>query len=270
MAHGKLQDRTAIITGGASGIGAAAARLFAEEGAHVVVADVDEAAGTQVVAAILAARAEAAGVPAAGQPGVPPALFVPCDVREAQQVEALVESARSVYGAVHVLYGSAGVQFEGTAEQTSLDEFMRCLAVNLAGQFTLCKYGIPALRDAGGGSIVLTSSELGLVGTARTVAYCAAKGGVVNMTRALAIDCAADGIRVNCIDPGPIDTPMLAGWLTDDPVRLAAQLKPVLLGRLGRPEEIARGALFLACDDSSYMTGAQLVLDGGATCWYGL
>jgi NAD(P)-dependent dehydrogenase (short-subunit alcohol dehydrogenase family) len=102
------------------------------------------------------------------------------------------------------------------------------------------------------------------------VSYCAAKAGLVNMTRALAIDCAPMKIRVNCIAPGPVDTPMLAGWLTGDPERLAAQLKPILLGRLGTPQEIARGALFLACDDSSFMTGSQLVLDGGATCWYGL
>jgi len=255
MTAWRLRHRTAIVTGAASGIGAAAARLFAQEGAAVVLADRQVAAGEAVAEAIVAAGGRC--------------RFVPTDVTDPLQVEALVAIAVEAFGGVEVVYSNAGVQFDGSAEETSPDEFMRCLEVNLGSHFSLARHSIPALRDAGGGSIVFTASELGLVGTADTVAYCAAKAGIVNMTRALAIDCAPYGICVNCICPGPIDTPMLSGWLSDDAELLAAQLQPVLLGRLGTAKEVACGALFLACDDSSYMTGSSLVMDGGATCWYG-
>ena len=256
MADGKLAGRTAIVTGAASGIGAATARLFAAEGANCVLADRAEEGGRRVTGEI----AQAGGR----------ARFVPTESADPAPADSLVAAAVEAYGALHVVFSNAGAQFSGTALETSPDEFARCLQVNLASHFYLARAAIPALQAAGGGSLFFTASELGLVGTAATVSYCAAKAGVVNMTRALAIDCAPLGIRVNCLCPGPIDTPMLAGWLTGDAERLAAQLRPVLLKRLGTAEEIARGALFLASDDSSYMTGAPLVLDGGATCWYGL
>jgi meso-butanediol dehydrogenase / (S,S)-butanediol dehydrogenase / diacetyl reductase len=256
MSDGRLSGKTALVTGAASGIGAAAAQLFAAEGARVVVADRDAQRGRTVVAAIVTAGGAA--------------RFVPVDVTEPVQVEALIAHSLHAYKTVDVIYSNAGAQFEGTALQTTEAEFLRAVEVNLASHFSLARHGIPARAAAGGGSHTCPASELGLVGTAHTVSYCAAKAGVINMTRALAIDCAPLKIRVNCIAPGPVDTPMLAGWLTGDPERLAAQLKPILLGRLGTPQEIARGALFLACDDSSFMTGSQLVLDGGATCWYGL
>lgn len=255
MSVTSLEHRTAIVTGAASGIGAATARLFAAQGAAVVAADIDEENGREVVAEIVAA----------GQT----ARFVTADVTEPLQVRALVDTAVDAFGGLDVVFSNAGAEFDGTAEETSPEEFMRCMAVNLAGHFSVAKQSIPALRDGGGGSIIFTASELALVGAPHTVAYCAAKAGIVNMTRALAIDCAPFGIRVNAVCPGPIDTPMLSGWIGDDAERLAAQLHPVLLGRLGTAEEVARGVLFLACDDSSYMTGSSLVLDGGATCWYG-
>jgi NAD(P)-dependent dehydrogenase (short-subunit alcohol dehydrogenase family) len=172
-----------------------------------------------------------------------------------------------------VLYANAGVLESGTAPETSLETWQRIIDVNLSGQFHLVKYGIPALVEAGGGSIILTASELGLVGASECVAYCAAKGGVVNMTRALAIDCAPHGIRVNCICPGPIRTNMIERFFAEADDRDEVerrQIEPVLLKRLGEPEEIARTAVHLASDESSYTTGAIHVVDGGITTGYGL
>jgi NAD(P)-dependent dehydrogenase (short-subunit alcohol dehydrogenase family) len=255
-AKGKLEGRAAIVTGAGSGIGAAAVRLFAAEGAAVTLADRD-AGRLETVAGEIAA--------AGGR-----ALAVPTDVTDPGQVKALVAAAVAAFGRLDVVYSNAGVMFEGTALDTEDDEFRRCLDVNLAAHFSLAKHSIPVLRDGGGGSIVFTASELGLVGTAHTVAYCAAKGGIVNMTRALAIDSAPFGIRVNCVCPGPIDTPLLGDLMVGDPERLARQVAPILLKRVGAAEEVARAALFLACDDSSYVTGSPLIVDGGATCWYGI
>jgi NAD(P)-dependent dehydrogenase (short-subunit alcohol dehydrogenase family) len=256
MTQGRLADRVAIVTGAASGIGAAAARLFAAEGAALVLADLDEAGGQAVAGEI----ADAAGR----------AVFVQVDVTDPADVETMVEAARLEFGGLHVVFSNAGQMFEGTAEETSLGDFLRCLEVNLASHFAVAKAGIPALRASGGGSIVFTASELGLVGTGSTVAYCAAKAGIVNMTRALAIDCAADGIRVNCVCPGPIDTPLLGALMEGRSERLARQVAPIVLKRVGGADEVARAALFLACDDSSYTTGSPLVVDGGATSWYGI
>ena len=161
----------------------------------------------------------------------------------------------------------------GTAPETSEDAWRLAIDVNLGGAFRLAKFGIPALVRAGGGSIVLTASELGLVGASNAAAYCASKGGVVNLTRAMAIDCGPLGIRVNCLCPGPIETPMLREWFEEasDPAEAErVQTEPVLLGRIGRPHEIADAAVHLASDASSYMTGSMMVVDGGATAWYGL
>lgn len=259
VGSGRLQGKVAVITGASSGLGRAGAIRFAAEGARVVASSNQQDEGKQVVRQI------------EDQGGA--AIFVHCDVTSPDDVQALIAAAEQTYGAVHVLYASAGVMPTGTAPATSEDDWRLAIEVNLGGAFRLAKFGIPALQRAGGGSIILTASELGLVGASRSAAYCAAKGGVVNLTRALAIDCGPLGIRVNCLCPGPIETPMLRDWLNAAPDPAEAervQTTPVLLGRIGRPEEIAEAALHLASDASSYATGSVTVVDGGATAWYGL
>jgi NAD(P)-dependent dehydrogenase (short-subunit alcohol dehydrogenase family) len=256
---GKLDGRVAVITGGSSGLGRAGAFRFAAEGAKVMIGALQPAQGAGVVKEITASGGEA--------------VYLDTDVRHPAEVEALVAAAEDRWGQVNVLYASAGVQPTGTAPDTSEDDYQLAIDTNLGGCFRLAKYGIPALARSGGGSVILTASELGLVGAAESAAYCASKGGVVNLTRALAIDSAALGIRVNGLCPGPIDTPMLRGWYetSDDPAAFERrQVEPVLLKRHGQPEEIAEAALFLASDASSFMTGAMLTVDGGATSWYGL
>ncbi len=260
MTAKRLEGKAGIITGGTSGIGRAAALAFTREGAGVAIAGRRREEGHRVVDDI---EREALGE----------ALFVETDVARPEDIERLVEEADSRFGRLDFLYSNAGVLASGTAPETADEVWRQVIDVNLSGPFNLAKYGVPALIRSGGGSIILTASELGLVGASSTVAYCAAKGGVVNMTRAIAIDCAPHGIRVNCLCPGPVETPMLSDWFASapDPEALeAAQRKPILLGRMGRAEEIAEAALFLASDASSFMTGAILVVDGGATAWYGL
>jgi NAD(P)-dependent dehydrogenase (short-subunit alcohol dehydrogenase family) len=252
---GKLAGRVAVVTGGSSGLGRAGVLRFAAEGAKIAIGALQPEAGAELAARI-----------------GPDACYLDTDVRRAADVEKLIHTAEERWGRVDILYASAGVMTVGTAPDTSEEDYQRAVDVNLGGCFRLAKYGIPALARAGGGAVVLTGSELGLAGAAATAAYCAAKGGVVNLTRALAVDCAPLGIRVNCLCPGPVDTPMLRGWYaTGDAVELERrQVAPVPLGRVGQPEEIAEAALFLASDSSSYMTGAMLTVDGGATSWYGL
>jgi NAD(P)-dependent dehydrogenase (short-subunit alcohol dehydrogenase family) len=255
----RLRDRVVIITGGASGIGRAAVRLFAAEGARVVFGDVSRSAGSR-----LESECESLA------PGR--VVFVHTDVRDPDAVAGLVDTTIERFGTISVLYGNAGVYALGTALDTDIDQWHRLIDINLGGQFFLLRAGLPHLLEAGGGVVILTASELGLVGTRHSVAYCASKGGVISMMRAVAVDCAGTGIRVNCLAPGPAETPMLqAGFdATLDPIATRQeQLRPILLGRIGDPQEIAEAALFLASDASSFMSGAVLVVDGGATSWYG-
>lgn len=260
MTSGRLADKVVILTGGTSGIGRASARLFGREGAKVVIGARNEQAGASIVQTIQ-------------EDGRGEALFVKTDVSRPEQVENLVTQAVERFGRLDVLYGNAGIFPTGTAPETTIETWHRTIDINLAGQFYLAKYGIPALIESGGKVIIFTASELGTVGITGAVAYCASKGGVINMTRAIAIDCAPHGIRVNCLAPGPIETPLLRDWFNEveNPEELEeAQKKPVLLKRFGEPEEIAEVAVFLASDASSFMTGAIIVIDGGATAWYGL
>jgi len=249
----------AVVTGGTSGLGRAAAVRFARDGARIAIGSRREHEGRQVVDQITAEGGDA--------------FFVRTDVRIPEDVQRLIASAEGRFGKLDVLYASAGVMFTGTAPETPEDIYELVMDVNVGGTFRLAKYGIPALARAGGGSIVLTASELGLVGASKSVAYCASKGAIVNMARALAIDCAPLGIRVNALCPGPIETPMLRGWFESgtDPAELERiQTTPVLLKRIGEPSEVAEAALFLASPASSYVTGSVMVVDGGATSWYGL
>jgi len=174
---------------------------------------------------------------------------------------------------VDVIFGNAGILPLGTAWDTSIEDWKRCIDVNLGGNFYLAKYGVPSLIEAGGGVILFTASELGIVGSSGAAAYCASKGGLINMTRAIAVDCAPYGIRVNSIAPGAIDTPMSKYQIdrAEDPqLALEKGNEAVPLKRMGTAEEIARVALFMVSDDSSYMTGSLIVADGGATAWYGI
>jgi len=253
---GRLADKVAVITGAGSGIGRAAAQLFAAEGAVVVVADVVAQAAEDTVASITGAGGRAAAVGA--------------DVSDEAQVAVVVDAAVRQFGALHVLFNNAGIfpGDDGGVLDTPPDTWDRVMRVNLKGVWLCCRAAVPAMLEAGGGSIVNVASFVALMGAATAqVAYTASKGGVLAFTRELAVEYARQGIRANALCPGPIETPLLAELLAD-PARRQRRLVHIPAGRLGRPEEIARAALFLASDESSFMTGAALVVDGGITAAY--
>jgi NAD(P)-dependent dehydrogenase (short-subunit alcohol dehydrogenase family) len=247
----RLEQKVAIVTGAASGIGAATAQLFAREGARVVVADIREAAAEQVAAEIRATGGDA--------------IAIGVDVSNSAQVKALIEKTIAAYGALHILYCNAGVLIPDTVEDETEDAWHRSLSINLTGSYLCCRYGVPELKKAGGGAVLITSSVSGLRGEKGSAAYNATKGGLINLTKHLAVEYAGDRIRVNSICPGWIDTPF------NDPIYEAAGLDKasidqlIPLGRQGVPEEIATAALFLASDAASYITGHALVVDGGLT-----
>jgi len=248
---GKLSAKSAIVTGAASGIGRATALLFAQEGASVLVADRDDAQGPAVAAEI-----EAAG----GR-----AKFVKVDVSRPEDVQAMVRAAVDAFGKLDVIFNNAGIEGEmnkPTADCT-LENWTRVIGINLTGVFLGMKYAIPEMLKSGSGSIINNASVAGLVGFAGIPAYCAAKGGVVQLTKCAAMEYAKQNIRVNVICPGVIWTPMVerATGGTAEGREAFTALEPV--GRLGTPEEIARMALFLASEDSSFCTGAPFIVDGG-------
>ncbi|MFD9940625.1 SDR family NAD(P)-dependent oxidoreductase [Nonomuraea sp. NPDC059023] len=240
-----LDGKVAIVTGGASGIGRATAILFAKEGAKVVVADVD-AAGARAVAEEVGGTA------------------VPADVSQPKDCELIVRTAVETYGGLHVLFNNAGIIRRTTALDLDVEEWDRVMAVNVRSVFLMSKYAIPAMTE--GGSIVNTGSGWGLKGGGNAISYCASKAAVVNMTRALAIDHAKAGIRVNSVNPGDTNTPMLrdeAKQLNEDWAAFEKDAADRPMGRSGTPEEIAQAVLFLASDAASYITGSALVVDGG-------
>ena len=250
----RLVGKVALITGAASGLGRTAAELFAAEGALVVVADVVD--GDDVIDAIDAAGGEA--------------TYVRCDVTDSDSVAAAVEHARDQYGALHVLYNNAGVMLsdDDGPENTSIETYERTMDINVKGVLLGCRHAIPALLESGGGSIVNVASFVAHMGAATPqIAYTASKGAVLAMTREIAVMYARRGIRANALCPGPIMTPLLAKFLSDDAKR-QRRLVHVPMGRFGEPHEIAQGAVFLASDESSWMTGQSLVIDGGITAAY--
>ena len=247
-----LQGKVALVTGGASGIGRATAELFAQEGAAVVIVDIQTAEG-EATATALQTRGSRA-------------LFLQADVTSAADCERAVAGTVAAFGRLDIVFNNAGIIRRATVLETTEVEWDRVMAVNVRSIFLMCKYAIPVMARGGGGSIINTGSGWGLKGGANAVSYCASKGAVVNMTRALAIDHGAQKIRVNAICPGDTDTPMLrneASQLGQAEERFLAEAADRPLGRYAQPVEIAQAVLFLASDAASYVTGTAFVVDGG-------
>lgn len=250
----KLRDKVAIVTGAGSGIGKATAELFAEEGARVVAADWNKSTGEQTVGTIRGAGGEA--------------TFCHADVSRATDVENMVQTAVEQYGRLDALVNDAAIQILARLVETSEEDWDRLQSVNLKGVFLGCKYAIPAMMRNDGGAIVNIASVLGFVGDPDLAAYCASKGGVIALTKVAALTYGPDGVRVNCICPGDVDTPLVADYFNKDPdpARLRQEVySKYALRRIATPREIAEAAAFLASDESSFMTGGTLVIDGGLT-----
>lgn len=252
----RLKDKVALITGAASGIGRESALLFASEGASVVVVDVDDGGGKETVERV---RREGGK-----------AVYAHADVSRAADCESMVRAAEESFGKLNVLFNNAGIMHsqDDDAVSTSEEVWELTMAVNLKGVFLGCKHGIPALRRAGGGSIINTASFVAILGAATPqIAYTASKGGVLALSRELAIVHARENIRVNALCPGPLRTELLMKFLNTEEKK-QRRLVHIPIGRFGEAKEMARAALFLASDDSSYLTGADFVVDGGITAAY--
>jgi NAD(P)-dependent dehydrogenase (short-subunit alcohol dehydrogenase family) len=250
---GRLEGKVCVVTGAASGIGLATSRRLAAEGGRVVLADVDAAAA------------------AAGAAGIPGAVAIPVDVTDPASVEALYAAVRERVGHIDVCHNNAGILLSEDADPpaTDLDVWHRIMAVDLTGVFLCLKYQIPHLLDAGGGSIVNMSSMVALIGSATPqTAYAAAKGGVLAMTREVAVTYARRGIRCNAVCPGPVDTPLFRNALATGEGGLERRMVHIPMGRLGALDDIANAVVHLASDESAWTTGQAFVVDGGITAAY--
>ncbi|MEL7435754.1 MAG: glucose 1-dehydrogenase [Chloroflexota bacterium] len=252
----RLQDKVALVTGGGSGIGYQTAILFAKEGASVVVVDINDEAGNKTVQDIQASGGQA--------------VYVNANVAEASDCERMVQTAEDTFGHLHILFNNAGISHaqDDDAINTSEEVWDLTMQVNVKGVFLGCKYGIPALRRAGGGSIINTASFVASLGAATPqLAYTASKGAVLSMTRELATIHAREGIRVNALCPGPLRTELLMKYLNTDEKK-QRRLVHIPMGRFGEAEEIAYAVLYLASDESSFVTGTNFLVDGGITAAY--
>ncbi|MBM6405629.1 3-oxoacyl-ACP reductase [Phycicoccus sp. CSK15P-2] len=249
---GRLAGKVAVVTGGCSGIGLATVRRFAQEGATVVVADLDDAAG-EVLAS------EIGGT------------YVHCDVADKTDVDRLFATAKDTHGRVDIAFNNAGISppEDDSILDTDLEAWKRVQDVNLTSVYLCCKAVIPMMLEQGGGSIVNTASFVAVMGAATSqISYSASKGGVLSMTRELGVQFARQGVRVNALCPGPVNTPLLQELFASDPDRAARRLVHVPMGRFGEPEEMANAVLFLASDESSFMTASTFLVDGGISGAY--
>jgi NAD(P)-dependent dehydrogenase (short-subunit alcohol dehydrogenase family) len=249
---GRLDARTAVITGGSSGIGLATARRFAEEGAKVVIADIDDVRGEQVAAEI-------------------GGLFVHTEVTDKDQVDRLFATAKETYGSVDVAFNNAGISppDDDSILDTDLDAWRRVQEVNLTSVYLCCKAALPYMLEQHRGSIINTASFVAVMGAATSqISYSASKGGVLSMSRELGGQFAREGVRVNALCPGPVNTPLLQELFAKDPERAARRLVHVPMGRFAEPDEMANAVLFLASDESSFITASTFLVDGGISGAY--
>lgn len=251
---GRLEGKVSLITGAGSGIGQAMAVLFAREGSKVAAADISVEGGQETVRRIRAEGGEAE--------------FFQVDVSSAEQVRRMIDAVIARFGRIDILCNNAGIGVAATVVDTSEEDWDRVIDVDLKGVFLGCKYVIPHMLRQGGGVIVNTASVAGMVGVLNRAAYCAAKAGVIGLTKSIAVDFVTRGIRANCVCPGTVESPWIEKILAQQPDPVAERQRMIErqpMGRMGKPEEIAAAALYLASDEAAFVTGTELVIDGGLT-----
>jgi NAD(P)-dependent dehydrogenase (short-subunit alcohol dehydrogenase family) len=253
---GRIEGRVAVVTGGCSGIGLATVRRFASEGARIVIGDIDDERGAEVVDEL---------------GGLDHATYVHVDVTSKDEVDALFRTAKDTYGSVDIAFNNAGISppDDDSILDTELDAWRRVQEVNLTSVYLCCKAALPYMLEQQRGSIINTASFVAVMGAATSqISYSASKGGVLSMTRELGVQFAREGVRVNALCPGPVNTPLLKELFAKDPERAARRLVHVPMGRFGEPEEIASAVLFLASDDASFITANTFLVDGGISGAY--
>jgi NAD(P)-dependent dehydrogenase (short-subunit alcohol dehydrogenase family) len=253
---GRIEGRVAVVTGGCSGIGLATVRRFAEEGAKVVIGDIDDDAGVKLIADL---------------GGIQNATYVHVDVTDKQQVDGLFKTAKDTYGSVDIAFNNAGISppDDDSILDTDLDAWRRVQEVNLTSVYLCCKAALPYMLEQKRGSIINTASFVAVMGAATSqISYSASKGGVLSMSRELGVQFAREGVRVNALCPGPVNTPLLKELFAKDPERAQRRLAHVPMGRFGEPDEIAGAVLFLASDDASFITANTFLVDGGISGAY--